>query len=159
RAQLVPIVYRFFALNLIVFAALYRMPGTHAWVARAFFVWTSLFNLFVISLFWSLMADLFRKEQGTRLFGLVAAGGTLGAIAGPLVTFALVRWVGQAALMVLAAVLLELAVRAGRRLTSWAQTAGATGTVTVERARGDAVGGSIWAGVIRTAQVANLRRI
>jgi ATP/ADP translocase len=54
--------------------------------ARVFFVWVSVFNLFIISVFWSFTADIFSNEQGNRLFGFIAAGGTVGALTGPMKT-------------------------------------------------------------------------
>lgn len=111
RRRFVPIVYRFFALNLVVFWLFLRGDGIAPNVARAFFVWTSVFNLFALSVFWGLLADLFRREEGARLFGVIGAGGTLGAIAGSFVTAALVERLGIAALVLVSAGLLELAVR------------------------------------------------
>ncbi len=61
------------------------------WAGRVFFIWTSVFNLFVVSIFWSLMSDLFRPEQAKRLFGFVAIGGTIGAVVGSSVTAFLCR--------------------------------------------------------------------
>jgi AAA family ATP:ADP antiporter len=60
--------------------------GTSVWVGRAFFVWLSIFNLFVVSIFWATVVDVFSTEQGKRLFGFIAAGATLGAICGSAVT-------------------------------------------------------------------------
>ena len=76
------------SLNLLVFVG--ADPGhqrrAHVWVGRAFFIWASVFNLFVVSVFWALMVDVFDTEQGKRLFGFLAAGATVGAIAGSSVT-------------------------------------------------------------------------
>ncbi|HYV43365.1 MAG TPA: NAD-dependent epimerase/dehydratase family protein [Myxococcaceae bacterium] len=74
RRKLVAIVDRFFLANLLVFFALLQLWFQREWVARAFFVWTTVFNLFVVSVFWSVVSDVFRPEQGRRLFGCVAAG-------------------------------------------------------------------------------------
>lgn len=79
RPRVVPIVYRFFIVNILIFYALMEAGWGGAYTARAFFVWVSLFNLFVVSVFWSLMADLWSNAQGRRLFGFIAAGGTAGA--------------------------------------------------------------------------------
>src|SRR5258706_12090316 len=86
RRKLLPITYLFFAANLVVFYALMESGIAPARVAQAFFIWVSVFNLFVVSVFWSFMADLFRNEQARRLYGFVSAGGSVGALAGPLVT-------------------------------------------------------------------------
>lgn len=84
RRAFIPVVYLFFAANLLVFFLVFRITRATAdiWTARAFYVWVSVFNLFVVSVFWSFMVDLFDTEQSKRLFGLIGIGGTLGAIAG-----------------------------------------------------------------------------
>jgi ATP:ADP antiporter, AAA family len=114
RRRFVPIVNRLFALQILVFALLLRSPSPTA--ARAFFVWTSVMNLFAVSIFWAFMADLYRREQGLRLFGFIGAGGTLGALAGSLVTATLARTFGTTALLVIAALLLEGTVHCVKRL-------------------------------------------
>jgi ATP:ADP antiporter, AAA family len=118
RRRFVPLIYRFFILNLVVFFLAFGAgDGDHAvWVGRVFFVWTSVFNLFVVSVFWSFMTDLYRPAQSQRLFGLVAVGGTLGAILGSTLTSALVPLVGPANLLLVSALLLEIAARAARAL-------------------------------------------
>lgn len=112
RRVFVPVVYHFFVVNLIVFRVLLgALEGEAAvHVARAFFVWTSVFNLFAVSVFWSLMADLFTNRQAKRLFGLIAAGGSVGALTGSLVTAGLVEHLGTLNLLWIPVVLLELAV-------------------------------------------------
>jgi ATP:ADP antiporter, AAA family len=85
-------------------------------VARMFFVWVSVFNLFAVTVFWSFMADIFTSEQGKRLFGFIGAGGTAGALLGPSITIALSVPLGPANLLMVAAVLLELAVYCVYRL-------------------------------------------
>jgi len=117
RRRFVPITNHFFALQLLGFAWLLRSPHVGPDAARVFFVWTSVFNLFSVSIFWALMADLFRREQGLRLFGLIGAGGTLGAMAGSAATALLASRVGSAALLVVAAVLLEVTVLCVARLS------------------------------------------
>ena len=118
RTIAVPRVYRFFALHLVLFwLALGAVPeGGQLALARLFFVWASVFNLFVVSVFWSFIDDLLSVAQGRRLFGFVAAGGTLGGVAGAALTAALVERVGEAPLLVVSAVLLEAAVRCVRAL-------------------------------------------
>ena len=110
--------YRFFILNLVAFYVLFRSvtPEQAVWVGRVFFIWTSIFNLFVVSVFWSLITDVFRPKQGKRLFGVVAVGGTLGAVLGATITTALVGVVGPLNLMLVSALILELAVRASHVL-------------------------------------------
>ena len=87
RRRFIPLAHHFFAGNLVLFFALFRlMPGHATGLGYAFFIWLSVFNLFVVSLYWGLMSDLFKEEQGKRLFGLLAIGGTLGALAGAALT-------------------------------------------------------------------------
>src|SRR5277367_2499568 len=85
RRRLIPFVYHFFAANIVLFWLLLSLDVERVLVARAFFVWVSVFNLFAVSVFWSFMADLFSAEQGKRLFGFIGAGGTAGALLGPVV--------------------------------------------------------------------------
>src|SRR5581483_7157768 len=101
RRRLVPWTYLFFVANIGVFYALFESGAARPAVAAAFFVWVSVFNLFVVSVFWSLMADLFTPEQAARLFGVVSAGGTSGALAGPALTAVLVGPLGTAKLLLL----------------------------------------------------------
>ena len=116
RRRFIPIVYRFFALNIAAFwLALWLGHGTQ-YVARVFFVWISVFNLFAVSVFWSFMADLFTSEQGKRLFGFIAAGGTLGALAGPALALSLSIPLGAHNLLIVAGLLLEAAVFCVSRL-------------------------------------------
>ena len=111
RRRFLPIAYRFFSLNLVLFYILMRTltPAQNVWVGRAFFVWVSVFNLFVVSLFWAFMSDVFSSEQAKRLFAFIAVGGSLGAIAGPIVTASLVQKLGAANLILVTAALLETA--------------------------------------------------
>jgi AAA family ATP:ADP antiporter len=110
RARFIPIVYHFFVLNLALFWLLLTLGVETAIVARIFFVWVSVFNLFAIAVFWSFMADLFDAEQGKRLFGFIGAGGTAGALLGPILTIWLSAPLGPTNLLIPAAVMLELAV-------------------------------------------------
>ena len=118
RRKFIPLAYRFFILNLAIFFALFKLipPAQSVWVARVFFVWVSVFNLFVVSVFWSLIADLFRSGQGKRLFGVIAVGGTLGAMFGATLTTSLVKVLGSINLLLISAVILELAVQASKVL-------------------------------------------
>lgn len=123
RARLVPLVHRFFALHLLIFFALMQGwlgdgEAVRIWTARVFFVWTSVFNLFVISLFWSVMADLFDGGDARRLFGLISVGGSIGALAGPSLGGLLAWWIGPAVLPLVGVVLLESAVWAMKASSS-----------------------------------------
>src|SRR5947208_15261477 len=119
RRRFIPLTYRFFALNIILFAALLYLadPAQTVWIGRSFFIWVSVYNLFVVSIFWQMNVDLFSPEQGKRLFGFIAAGATIGAIVGSAVTASLARYVSPIVLLLGAAVLLELAVFAVGRLS------------------------------------------
>jgi len=116
QARFIPLVYHFFVANLALFWLLLTLHAGSAWVARVFFVWVSVFNLFAVVVFWSFMADLFSSEQGKRLFGFIGAGGTAGALLGPALTIGLARPLGPVNLLLVAAVLLELAVLCVHRL-------------------------------------------
>lgn len=118
RKRFIGLTYRFFMLNLAVFLALFQTATGEAnvWVGRAFFIWTSVFNLFVVSVFWSFMADLFTNEQGKRVFGFIAAAATVGGIVGSYVTASAVESLGVPVLLLGAALLLELGVFASKRL-------------------------------------------
>ena len=119
RVRFIALTYRFFLLNLLGFAVALHITTAeqHIWVGRIFFIWTSVFNLFVVSVFWALMVDVFDSEQGKRLFGFIAAGATLGGILGSSVTVSLARHVPANYLLLASAVLLEVAVFAVRRLS------------------------------------------
>jgi AAA family ATP:ADP antiporter len=102
-ATFLPWVYGFIALTMVVFYLLFAHIAHDRWVAAAFFVWTSTFNLLTISVFWSLMADIFSRSQAKRLFGFIAAGGTLGTICGPAFTVLFVDTVGANTLLLISA--------------------------------------------------------
>jgi len=121
RRHFLPLVYGFFILNLLMFYGAFQVDGWRVAAARAFFIWVSVFNLFVVSVFWSLMVDLFSGEQGKRLFGLIAAGGTAGAITGPLLTALLAAPLGPVNLLPVSALLLAGAVLCMTQLGHWAE--------------------------------------
>jgi AAA family ATP:ADP antiporter len=139
--RFVAIIYRFFAFNILCFGALFAAGVQELAVSRIFFVWISVYNLFVVSIFWSVLADHFSSAQGRRLFGFIAAGGTAGALAGPALAALLAGTAGVAWLALLAAVLLELALQCCRRLQR--ETQGRERAVSGEQA----LGGSVLAGV------------
>jgi len=124
RERFIAITYHFFAANILLFAVLFHAADAVqiVWVGRIFFIWASTFNLFVVSTFWQLNVDIFTPEQGKRLFGLIAAGATLGAIVGSAVTASLARHVPPMVLLVGAAALLEVAVFSAGRLSRLSAT-------------------------------------
>ena len=118
--RFIPIVYRMFALMLILFAAAvqWSTPDYERFLGPAFWIWTSVFSLFVPSVFWGFMADTFYSEQGKRLYGFIGVGGTLGALAGSSFTAALATSVGTPILMLMSVLLIECAVQVVRQFPS-----------------------------------------
>ena len=148
RSRFIPIVYWFFVATIVGFWALLAFDIGKVYVARVFFIWTSVFNLFVVSVFWSFMADIFSNAQGKRLFGFIAAGGTAGTIAGPLLTVQFALALGPANLMLISAALLVFAIYCVRRLALLAQP-----HPDPDRpAEPPAIGGGILAGVTEVAK-------
>jgi AAA family ATP:ADP antiporter len=150
RSRAVPMVYACFAACLLAFHAIFRLDLWHVGAARAFFVWLSVYNLFVVSVFWSLLADLFTSDQGKRLFGFVAGGGSAGALAGSALTGSLVGLLGIAHLLLVALALLALAALCAGRLAAWARREGRAAHVV--RTGEDPLGGSPWAGFTTVAR-------
>ena len=116
RRVFIPLVYHFFVANIAIFWLLLTLDIGTAHVARVFFVWISVFNLFAVSVFWSFMADLYAPGQGKRLFGFIAAGGSAGALLGPALAIGLAAPLGHVNLLIVAALLLEAAVLCAARL-------------------------------------------
>lgn len=145
RTRFIPIAYRFFAANILLFALVLHFADAAqtVWVGRAFFVWISVFNLFVVSVFWSLIVDVFNSEQGKRLFGFIAAGATIGAICGSSVTAALAHYVATPVLLIGATCLLELAVFSVRGLSGLSEALHARPTEAANRP----IGGNVLAGI------------
>jgi len=102
-ATFLPWVYGFIALTMLIFYVLFQRVANDRWVAASFFVWTSTFNLLTISVFWSLMADIYSRAQAKRLFGFIAAGGTVGTICAPAFTVLFVNSVGTNTLLLISA--------------------------------------------------------
>ena len=123
RRQFLPYIYIFFISNILLFYALFESALPITAVAPAFFIWLSVFNLFIVSVFWSFMNDLFRNDQAKRLFAFIAAGGTTGAIAGPMLTAFLVRHLGTPQMLLISAGLLACALVCIHRLIAWQNAA------------------------------------
>jgi ATP:ADP antiporter, AAA family len=146
RRRFIPIAYRFFIVNLIIFFVLMRWapPGKQPWVDVCFFVWVSVFNLFATAVFWSFMTDLFTTEQGKRLFGFIAVGGSLGGILGPIITASLVRHVSVGVLLLICAAMLEMAAQSVRFFPAEFHTEDRHGeAASAEKP----IGGGIWEGI------------
>lgn len=111
RGVFVPLANRFFIINLLAFyAALYLLPqSARPWIDRIYYVWASVFALFVVTVFWGFMADTFSNDQGKRLFPFIAVGASIGGIAGSAVTAGLSQLIGPFSLLLVACVPLELA--------------------------------------------------
>lgn len=119
RRQVLPAVYGFFIANLVAFTVA-MTASTHAipkWLAATFFVWVSVYNLFVVSLFWSAMSDRWSSDEGKRLFGVISAGGTIGALVGPLIAGQLAGVIGTANLPLVSAGFLGLALLASFQIS------------------------------------------
>jgi AAA family ATP:ADP antiporter len=143
RYRLLLIIYAFFGLHLVLFFAAMMGHLSPQWTARAFFVWLSVFNLFVVSIFWSVMADVFTPAQGARLFGVIAAGGSIGAMVGPLLTTGLTYLIPIPVLLLISVGFLVACVVCVYQLDQWARTRLSRQT----SLQGEPIGGSVWAGV------------
>lgn len=119
RRRILPWTFGFFALNLIVFAALFLRNESDVRIARAFYIWLSVFNLLSISLAWSVLADLFAVSQAKRLFALMAGGASLGGLVGPLLGTVLVEPLGHAGLVLLSAGFLVGSIACAMWLQRW----------------------------------------
>ena len=119
RVRLLLSVYLFFIVQLVGFFVAMTGHWQPEWIARVFFVWLSVFNLFVVSVFWSLMADVFAPEQGKRLFGVIAAGGSTGALLGPVLTTGLTYVFSIPVLMLVSALFLAACMGCIFRLDEW----------------------------------------
>ncbi|BFU60879.1 MULTISPECIES: NTP/NDP exchange transporter [Rodentibacter] len=149
RERFIAIAYRFFMLNLVAFAGLMWTASGELliWTGRLFFIWVSVFNLFVVSVFWSLMSDVFSTEQSKRLFGFLSTGATLGGIAGSAFISVFAKTFNNYVWLLCAILLLEVAVQAAKRISALA-----TPQVQHNQNIQNQIGGSIWAGLKHTCQ-------
>ncbi|MGB7692755.1 MAG: MFS transporter [Pseudolabrys sp.] len=157
RTRFITITYRFFAANILLFAIALHFADAEQtiWIGRAFFIWISIFNLFVVSVFWALIVDTFNSEQGKRLFGFIAAGATIGAITGSTITATFARHVPTPLLLVGAIILIEAAVFSVRHLSRLSEALNAR----PHESPGSPVGGNVFAGIthpFRSAYLANV---
>ena len=142
RGRFVPGIYLFFISNLVFFAFVFKDDATGDWVQYSFYVWLSVFNLFVVSIFWSFMADIFHPGQAQRLFGSIMAGGSLGAICGPLLTANRVGEIGSGGVITLAIICLLVA-------TAFAIILGRFERHRHQDRPANIIGGSVWEGAVR----------
>ena len=123
RRVFLPWVYIFFSANIAIFWVLFTQAvdsgESTVWLGRAYFVWVGVFNLFVVSVFWSFMADIYTREQGRRLFGVISAGGSIGALLGGIATSAIVTTIGTHNLLPIAGTLLLLSLICITQLRKW----------------------------------------
>lgn len=145
RERFIPLANRAFAVQMLGFYALWRIESDlPAWLSGAFFIWVSVFNVFVVSVFWSFMAEVHTLEDSKRLFGPIAVGGTLGAIVGGGITKLLVGELGQANLLLVSVLLLELATQC----MAWIARRRPPHAVHIARERPEAAEtGGLWNGI------------
>lgn len=149
RISFISTTYAVFAVSLVGFWALliFSPRAVGETTGQVIYVWYSVFNLFAVMVCWALLADRFSLDQSKRFFGLVSAGGTLGAIAGPALSSVLAERLGTPALLLLGAGFLILAIA-----TAWALVRVAADQQNVpagheaKRAEKAVIGGNAWAG-------------
>ncbi|MEQ8627556.1 MAG: MFS transporter [Ekhidna sp.] len=151
RQKLIPGIYIFFCFNILVFYVLFSF-FTVPFVSITFFIWLSVFNLFVISIFWSFNADIFSSDQAKRLYGPIAAGGSSGAIFGPIITSFLAGQIGVTNLLLISVLLLGLATYCLKQLIKHA-------SIREERKLLAPIKGSIWEGLKLMIQSPYLKQI
>jgi AAA family ATP:ADP antiporter len=119
RSVFMPWVYGFFAANLLLFWLWFQLQADHTWIARTYFVWVSVFNLFVVAAFWGLMADVFSREQAGRLFGFIWAGASTGGLIGPFIDNRYAKLIGAINLLPVSAGLLLLSLLFMAQVIRW----------------------------------------
>ena len=152
RRRFVTVTYRFFMLNLLVYFVLLNVVpegSASVWTGRTFFVWISVFNLFVVSVFWSFMTDIFRERQSRRVFGLIGVGGTLGGILGSSITALLVGILSPATLLLFSILLLEGGVVCLKVLDRRCRTASSVADGAAGDGGEEVIGGSALEGIRR----------
>ena len=155
RRVFVPIVYAFFALCLLGLEPFFSLGLSTELSAQIFFVWVSVFSLFVVSVFWSCMSDVFSELQAKNWFGMIALGGTAGAIAGPALARAIVQPLGAGALYTVASCALFVALGCLLVLFKWS----ALDKPLIQQRNSGGIGGSIFAGASAVFANPFLRRM
>jgi ATP:ADP antiporter, AAA family len=141
RPVFLPWVYAFFTANLLGFYLWFNLQQDHVWIARTYYVWVSVFNFFIVAVFWSLMADVFTREQAGRMFGFIAAGASAGGLLGPLIASQLALPLGTINLLLISAALLAGSQFFMLRVTHWHRQFGSG-------ARGDEVDTPLGGGIL-----------
>lgn len=149
RRTFLPAIYLFFVFNIVFFYALFNMGLDPVILAPVFFIWLGVFNIFIVSVFWSFMTDIFTNRQSKRLFGIITAGGTAGAITGPALASFLAKPLGPVSLLLIAAGMLLFAtfclIKLGTQL-ELAETNSRKKNFSKAGSTGIPVGGDIWYG-------------
>lgn len=158
RRKFVPFVYLFFIAGMLAFIPAFQLQDKIGakLLGSAFFVWVSVFNLFVVAVFWSFMADLFDAEQAHRLFPVITLGGAFGALAGPALTKLFVFAVGVTGLLVVSSLLLGAAIGCVFALSRWSKRNPVKGDT---RRDERVIGGGFFAGAIETLKSPLMRRL
>ncbi|MDJ0916262.1 MAG: MFS transporter [Woeseiaceae bacterium] len=151
RRRFLPWIYYFFACNILLFwfgfSSVEDKSVEFVRLGVVFFVWLSVFNLFVVSVFWSFMADIYTKSQSRRVFGIISAGGSAGALLGPLANSELSVIIGFQNLMPISAAILLLGVVCISQLRKWVE-AEHVEDIESTAASEKPLGGSLWTGAI-----------
>ena len=148
RSVFLPWTYAAVAVSFTVVGLAFRSGTPGLGLSQFFWIFISVLNLFTISVFWSFLLELFRSDQTKRLFGIIAAGGTAGALTGPLFTDFAVSQIGNSGILFLGAGLFVLAIVCQRALiTVWKSNSPEVEKGAFDRGRDRAIGGSMWAGV------------
>lgn len=157
RGVFIPLANRFFALNLVLFFAALELlpPESRPWIDRVFYVWVSVFALFVVTVYWGFVVDLFRNQQGKRVFGFIAVGSSVGGIGGSLFTSLVADVVPTFVLLLVAVVPLEAAAWMAWLLHREA----GKGRSALRREGPGRIAGTAWSGIRVVFQSPYLRKI
>lgn len=148
RHKFIPYVYLFFIINLILFWYCFANNIRMDIVAQVFFVWLSVFNVFVVSIFWSFMVDIYKSEDSKVLFGLIASGGTIGGITGPSIVTFFTDIIGTESLLLISAAILLFSIFCVLKLVALRKEKIEEGEgINKTEAKEKAIGGGILAGV------------
>jgi AAA family ATP:ADP antiporter len=147
RAILVPAIYGFMCLGFLVTAFVFESHSENVGFAKVFYVWISVMNVMLVSVFWSFMLEIVSTEQSKRLFGPIFAGGTAGAFLGPFITSRIVLEVGNVGVLYLGATMFAIAIVLQRMLMAeWRRSAPAADEKQATAERDRALGGNPFAG-------------
>src|SRR5690349_11658010 len=149
RSILVPAIYGFMCVGFLVTAFIFETHSESAGFAKVFYVWISVMNVMLVSVFWSFMLEIVSTEQSKRLFGPIFAGGTAGAFLGPFITSRIVLEVGNVGVLYLGATMFAIAIVLQRLLMAqWRRSAPGAGETLASGERDRALGGNPFAGFL-----------